>query len=81
MEVVLEAQFSLRQMGRIRSTSIITAARGDDSFYTAARGSDSFYTAARGGDSLYTAARGGDSLYTAARGVVSWALIFTVVAW
>ena len=61
MEVVLEAQFSLRQMGRIRSTSIITAARGDDSFYTAARG--------------------GDSSYTAARGVVSWVLIFTVVAW
>ena len=61
MEGVLEAQFSLRQMGRIRSTSIIMAARGDDSFYTAARG--------------------GDTLYTAARGVVSWALIFTVVAW
>ena len=61
MEVVLEAQFSFRPMGRIRSTSAITAARGDDSFYTAARG--------------------GDLSYTAARGVVSWALIFTVVAW
>ena len=57
----LRPNFYLRQMGRIWSTSVITAARGDDSFYTAARGDD--------------------SLYTAARGVVSWALIFTVVAW
>ena len=44
MEVFLEAQLLFRPMGRIRSTSIITAARGDDSFYTAARGSDFSYT-------------------------------------
>ena len=50
MEVVLEAQFYTRQVGRIWS-KMITAARGDETLTRAARGDDPKTTAARGVDS------------------------------